>query len=39
MTVYLAGPITGLSFKGATDWRAAAQFFLPSTDSHLRCHP
>lgn len=27
-TVYLAGPITGLSFKGATDWREYASDFL-----------
>src|SRR5688572_21568512 len=27
-TVYLAGPITGLSFDGATDWRGHAQGVL-----------
>ncbi len=27
-SVYLAGPITGCSYKGATDWRTAAQLAL-----------
>lgn len=26
--VYLAGPITGLTYGGATDWREAAELFL-----------
>lgn len=29
-TVYLAGPITGLTFDNATDWRMQAQGFLAS---------
>lgn len=28
MTVYLAGPITGLNFAGAVDWRKAATAYL-----------
>ena len=28
MKVYLAGPITGLNYKGATDWRFYAKEFL-----------
>lgn len=40
-TVYLAGPITGLNFKGATDWRDYAIAELAAEDikglSPMRC--
>jgi hypothetical protein len=28
MLVYLAGPISGLNFEGATDWREHAKSYL-----------
>lgn len=36
--VYLAGPITGLSYKGATDWRdVASEMFSAISGERIEC--
>jgi nucleoside 2-deoxyribosyltransferase len=37
LLVYLAGPITGLSYADALDWRAQVRERLASTAPHVRC--
>src|SRR5688572_20386966 len=37
LTVYLAGPITGLSYGGATQWRDSVVDQLARRAPHIRC--
>lgn len=39
MKVYLAGPITGLDYRGATDWRESFTFFMNQVREaeHIEC--
>ena|ERR1039458_5132421 len=37
LRVYLGGPITGLNYKGAVDWREGVAETLAETSPHIHC--